>query len=96
MRRCYLVCYDIANPKRLRQVHKSVKGYGQAWQYSVFYCHLKELDVVRLRIEMEQIMNLAEDQLLIIDLGPQAQNAIQGVQVLGYPLPEIFGSIRVV
>jgi CRISPR-associated protein Cas2 len=29
MRRCYLVCYDICDPKRLRQVHKTCKGFGE-------------------------------------------------------------------
>lgn len=96
MRRTYLVCYDIANPKRLRQVHKTVKGYGQPWQYSVFYCRLKELDLVRLKIEMEEILNNDCDQLLIIDLGPQSNRAIQGVTVIGIPLPEPFDSIRLV
>ena len=32
MRRCYLVCYDIRDPKRLRRVHKTMKGYGESWQ----------------------------------------------------------------
>jgi CRISPR-associated protein Cas2 len=44
MRRCYLVCYDIRDPKRLRRTHKLVKAYGEAWQYSVFYCTLKAID----------------------------------------------------
>ena len=27
MRRCYLVCYDIREPKRLRRIHKFMKAY---------------------------------------------------------------------
>jgi len=48
MRRCYLVCYDIRDPKRLRKVHRLMKAYGEPWQYSVFYCTLKAIDRVRL------------------------------------------------
>ena len=29
MRRCYLVCYDIRDQKRLRRVHKIMKGFGE-------------------------------------------------------------------
>ena len=46
MRHCYLVCYDIADPKRLRHIHKVCQGYGEPWQYSVFFCVLKEIDRV--------------------------------------------------
>jgi CRISPR-associated protein Cas2 len=38
MGRCCLVCYDICEPKRLRRVHKVMKGFGEPWQYSVFFC----------------------------------------------------------
>jgi len=31
MRRCYLVCYDICDPKRLRHVLQVVKGFGEHW-----------------------------------------------------------------
>lgn len=33
MRRCYLVCYDIRDPKRLRRTHKLMKAYGEPLQY---------------------------------------------------------------
>lgn len=78
MRRCYLVCYDIRHPKRLRRVHKVCKGYGEPWQFSIFFCVLKAIDRVRLQAELENVMNLKEDQVLLIDLGenePAARNA---------------------
>ncbi|MDR0535374.1 MAG: CRISPR-associated endonuclease Cas2, partial [Puniceicoccales bacterium] len=34
-RRRYLVCYDIANPKRLRRVARLLEGFGTRLQYSV-------------------------------------------------------------
>ena len=58
MRRCYLVCYDIRDAKRLRRVHKLMKGYGEPWQYSVFFCVLKEIDRVRMQSKLETEMNL--------------------------------------
>jgi CRISPR-associated protein Cas2 len=69
MRRCYLVCYDIRDPKRWRQVFKVMKGHGEHWQYSVFFCVLKPIDQVRMQTQLEEAMNLKEDQTMIIDLG---------------------------
>ena len=39
MRQSYLVCYDISDDKRLRKVFKTMRGYGDHLQYSVFECH---------------------------------------------------------
>ncbi len=88
MRRCYLVCYDIRNPKRLRRVHKILKGYGEAWQFSVFFCVLKEIDRVRLQSDLEEAMNLKEDQAMIVDLGADEKKAREAASVIGQPLPE--------
>lgn len=88
MRRCYLVCYDIRNPKRLRRVHKVLKGYGEAWQFSVFFCLLKDIDRVRLQSELEEQMNLKEDQTMILDLGPNEKEARKAATVIGQSLPD--------
>lgn len=96
MRRCYLVCYDIRDPKRLRRVHKLLKGYGESWQFSVFFCVLKEIDRVRLHADLEEQMNQKEDQAMILDLGPNEKVARQAVKVIGQPLPEPDSGIVVV
>ena len=88
MRHCYLVCYDIRAPKRWRQVYKIMKGHGEHWQYSVFFCVLKPIDRVRLQSQLEEAMNLKEDQTMIIDLGSDVKMARQAATVLGPSLPE--------
>ncbi len=87
MRRCYLVCYDIRDPKRWRQVFKIMKGHGEHWQYSIFFCVLKPIDRVRMQTQLEEAMNLHEDQTMIIDLGPNEELARQAATVLGPSLP---------
>lgn len=87
MRRCYLVCYDIRDPQRLRRVHKTMKGYGESWQYSVFFCVLKDLDRVRMQSDLEAIMNLRDDQALIIDMGPDEGSSRDAISTLGPSLP---------
>ena len=44
-----------------------MKAYGEAWQYSVFYCALKAIDRVRLENAARELMNLREDQLLLVE-----------------------------
>lgn len=96
MHRCYLVCYDIRNPKRLQRVHKVLKGYGEAWQFSIFFCVLKDIDRVRLQTDLEEHMNQKEDQAVILDLGSDEKEAREAVTVIGQPLPKQESGIVVV
>jgi CRISPR-associated protein Cas2 len=86
MRRCYLVCYDIRHPRRLRRVFQVMKGYGEHWQYSIFFCTLRPIDRVRMQSDLEAEMNLKEDQVLILDLGENRDAARASATVLGQPL----------
>ena len=96
MRRCYLVCYDISDAKRLRRVHKVLKGYGEAWQFSIFFCVLKDIDRVRLQTDIEEQMKFNEDQVMILDLGPNEKDAREAATVIGQPLPEHDGGMVVI
>lgn len=69
MPRYVLIAYDISDPKRLRRVHKLVRGYGDALQYSVFLGQLSEKDEAVLRERLKDIINAKEDQVMLIRLG---------------------------
>jgi CRISPR-associated protein Cas2 len=86
MRRAFLICYDIRDERRLRRVFKVCKGFGEHWQYSIFFAVLKPIDRVRLQVELEEEMNLAEDQCLIIDLGENIEEARERACVIGQSL----------
>ena len=43
----YLVAYDIADPKRLRKVARACEDFGLRRQYSVFFCRLTPVNLVR-------------------------------------------------
>ncbi len=88
MRRCYLVCYDIRDAKRLRRVHRTLKAYGEPWQYSVFYCNLRAIDRVRLEADLREVADLRADQILIIDLGERDDAVRETMTALGPSLPE--------
>ena len=89
MRRCYLVAYDISDDKRLRQVHKTMKGYGEAWQYSVFFCVLRDIDRVRMERDLKDIINQAEDQVVILALGSDEESTRDSASTLGRRLPNL-------
>jgi CRISPR-associated protein Cas2 len=61
MRQRFLVTYDIRDPKRLRAIFRLLKGFGDHLQLSVFRCDLSPMDLVRLKAEVTEILNLNED-----------------------------------
>lgn len=83
MRRCYVVAYDIADPKRLRRVFKTMKGFGTHLQLSVFQCDLPDIDLMRMKAALSEIIHHKEDQVLIIDLGPTESHPIKRFESLG-------------
>lgn len=96
MRRSYLLCYDIADPKRLRRTHRVAKSYGEPWQYSVFYCVLSDIDRVRLENDLAEIIHHGEDQVLIIDLGLRDDVVRDAVTTLGPEPPEAASRVVVI
>lgn len=64
---CYLVCYDIRDPKRWRKAYKILHGYGRPIQYSIFRCQLSVTDFEKLRWELERVLD-EEDALLFIGI----------------------------
>lgn len=89
MRNSYLVCYDISDDKRLRQVFKTMRGFGDHLQYSVFECQLTARDLVRLKAELGKIIHHTEDQVLFVDLGPAEGRGDRVITALGRPYTAI-------
>ncbi|MDA3863935.1 MAG: CRISPR-associated endonuclease Cas2 [Deltaproteobacteria bacterium] len=85
MRKSYIVSYDITGKKRLRNIHKTLLGYGDAVQYSVFHCELSDKELAQLKVEVQKIINHKQDQVLIIDLGPAKGRGQKCMEYLGIP-----------
>ena len=79
--RSLLVCYDISTDKRLRKVERIMEGYGYRIQESVFFCCLSQLLRARLIQSVSDVINLKEDQLIIIDLGPDEKVLSEAVEL---------------
>ncbi len=85
--RTTVVAYDISDPKRLKKVADIMEGFGYRIQYSVFLCALSPTEVQKLKLTLSKVINNANDQCLVIDLGPEdSKNSIEAV---GKPLLSI-------
>ncbi len=79
MRNSCIVSYDVADPKRLRQVFKTMGAWGDHLQFSVFEHQLTRMDVVRLRAELADIVHHDGDQV---------DKMAQRDGILWQPIPE--------
>lgn len=70
MRTTYLVCYDVADAKRLRKVFKTCGNFGDHLQFSVFECDLNPSEKIELEAALGEIINHDEDQVIFVGLGP--------------------------
>ena len=68
----YIVTYDIAAPRRWRKVFRIMEGFGAWVQLSVFQCRLTRRRQIELKLALDDVINHAEDHVIILDLGPAA------------------------
>ena len=66
--RLHLICYDIANPRRLGRVHRYLRDHAVPVQYSVFMAELTrgQLDVIIK--ELKERINCHHDDIRIYPL----------------------------
>ena len=89
MRTTYLVCYDVANDKRLRRTFKTCRNFGDHLQFSVFECDLSPAEKIALEIELGQVIKQDEDQVLFISLGPAEGRGDRVITALGLPYTKL-------
>lgn len=85
MRKVFLVCYDVSDAKRLRKVYKTLKGAGDALQYSVFRCELTPEEKQDLITVLWEIINPGQDRLLFANLGPVESRGVDCLEYWGEP-----------
>lgn len=85
MRNVHLIAYDICEPKRYRKVYKVMCGQGDPLQYSVFRCELSAVELQRLKETLWPILNLSEDRVMIVDLGPADGRGDERIEYWGDP-----------
>ena len=75
----YLIAYDIPNDKRRTKIHKTLCGFGQWTQYSLFECFLNEKESVALRHRLDQILKPEEDNLRIYHICQSCQKKTETI-----------------
>jgi CRISPR-associated protein Cas2 len=78
-----LITYDIADPKRLREVFETCKAFGAHLQYSVFLAHLTERGLAELTAALDSCIHHREDRVLIVRLGPDGPDLRRRFRTLG-------------
>ena len=68
MRNTFLVTYDVSNDLRLRRVHKTMCGFGDHLQYSVFECQFSQTNLGRCHHALGKLIHHQDDQVLFVDL----------------------------
>lgn len=80
-RSLYLVAYDIANPKRLRQAMYAIKEYATGGQKSVFECYLSDGELTALRNTLRDVLHAKEDRLFIVRLDGRCRMDALGIGI---------------
>ncbi len=78
MKAKYLVCYDIAKPKRLSRVLRFMKGRGIHLQYSVFHCSLTWPELMKMKEKLGRLINRREDDVRIYPLPADCKVIVMG------------------
>ncbi len=84
-RRHFLVTYDISDDKRRTKIFNSLQANGDHAQFSVFLCQLNAMELARLRAVLQPLINNAEDQVMIVDLGKVYSDDLLRLETLGQP-----------
>lgn len=75
----YIVAYDIPNDKRRTKIHKTLCGFGDWTQYSLFECFLDARELVKLRARLEAILNPQEDSVRIYPLCAVCRGSVETI-----------------
>ncbi len=73
----YLIIYDIADPKRLSKVAKTMEDFGQRVQKSKFEMELNKKQLKILQQKIKQIINKEEDGVKYIPLCKKCTSKIE-------------------
>lgn len=73
VRKLYLVCYDISDPKKLTRVHKQVQRYSVTGQKSFYECWLTKIELQSLIDCFFEELDDKTDRIHIFQLDPRLE-----------------------
>lgn len=90
-RTLYLVCYDIADPRRLARVRRFLTDYKTGGQKSFFECWLTATERAQLQARLADLIEPLHDKVHLFQLDPR-----QAVDCLGLATPPHNGPFFIV
>ncbi len=75
----HLICYDIADPRRLRRVARVCERYAQRLQDSVFLADLDEAELRRLMFALARVIDTASDSVRYVPVCAEDLRASRGL-----------------
>lgn len=86
MRTRYLLCYDVRDDRRLRRTAKVAEAWGYRLQYSVFVCDLSDVERASLERSLRNVLDLAADRAVLVDLGASGRSSARRLHWLSTPV----------
>ncbi len=80
--RQFLICYDIADPKRLGRVHRYLSARAFPVQYSVFSARVTGHCVDTMLQDLSGVIHPRQDDVRVYTLSDQSRHANLGQQIL--------------
>ncbi len=80
----YVIAYDISNDRRRTKVHKTLCGFGEWTQYSLFECYLSKKESLVLRDKLDKLLDPEED---CVRFYPLCSACVAKVETVGSEKP---------
>jgi CRISPR-associated protein Cas2 len=81
----YIVAYDIPSDRRRTKVHKTLSGFGQWTQYSLFELFITDKELILLQNKLEKQVDPEADSVRFY---PLCAACLKGVETVGSPAPK--------
>ncbi|AHE98430.1 CRISPR-associated endonuclease Cas2 [Thioalkalivibrio paradoxus] len=81
LQRGYLLCYDIADPVRLRRVHRVVKEHGLRIQYSVYLLEVNGSGLDRILSELSSHIHSVKDDVRVYPIPRRCRAQVLGRRI---------------
>ena len=78
----YIICYDIANPRRLGRIHRVLKKQALAVQYSVFLFSGTDAQLQRCLEQLQALMDERYDDIRAYPLPQRGLRLVLGASAL--------------
>jgi CRISPR-associated protein Cas2 len=75
----YVIAYDIHDDKRRNKIHKTLSGFGEWTQYSLFECFLTAKELIQLRAKLDDLIDPECDSVRFYPLCETCQKTVYTV-----------------